>query len=54
MNASIEREIRRLEKLGERVEIKDNEIVIHNAIVPDYIAEMFVKRIKKVDTKNKY
>ena len=37
MNASIEREIRRLEKLGEWVEIKDNEIVIHNEIVPDYL-----------------
>lgn len=54
MNTSIEREIKRLEKLGERVEVKDNEIVIYNEIVPDYIAEAFVARIKKADTENKY
>ena len=54
MNSAIEREIKRLEKLGEKVEVKDNEIVIHNGLVPDYIAEAFVARIKKADTENKY
>lgn len=54
MNVSIEREIKCLKRLGARVEVKDDEIVIYNEIVPDYIAETFVKRIKQADTKNKY
>lgn len=54
MNPSIQREITRIERLGERVEIRDNEIIIHNQIVPDYIAEAFVARIKKADAENKY
>lgn len=54
MNAGIEREIKRLEKLGVSVEVKDNEIVIVNTIIPTNIAEAFVSRIKKADTENKY
>ena len=54
MNAGIKREIRRLEELGETVEVNDNEIVIANKIVPKSIAKAFVSRIQKADTENKY
>jgi hypothetical protein len=54
MNSAIEREIRRLERLGEKVEVVNDEIVIHNEIVPDYIAEAFVERIRKADIDSKY
>ena len=54
MNVSIEREIKRLERLGERVEVNDNEIVIHNEIVPSYVVNALVERIKKADTDDRY
>ena len=54
LNQSIKREIARLEYLGERVEVTDNKIIIHNRIVPKFIAEILVERIKKADTDNKY
>ena len=54
MNPGIQREIELLKRLGEQVEVKDNEIIIHNKIVPSYIVKAFIIRIKQADTDSKY
>ena len=54
MNADIKIWIRVLERLGEKVEIMNDEIIIHNNLVPRYVIETIVERIKKADTENKY
>ncbi|MBI2063785.1 MAG: hypothetical protein HYT65_02230 [Candidatus Yanofskybacteria bacterium] len=54
MNTSIQREIKRIEKLGEKVEVTGNHIIIYIKIIPKEIGEAFAERIKKVDIENQY
>lgn len=54
MNALIKILIRSLERLGEEVEVVNNEIIIHNKLVPYYVVETIAGKIKKADTENKY
>lgn len=54
MNAGIRMWIECLRRLGEKVEIVNNEIVIHNHLVPHYVVETLVEKIERADTKHKY
>lgn len=48
-NPSVEREIRRFQKLGGKVKIQGNKLFLRSGPIPSFIAEVFAERIRSLD-----